>query len=140
MEENEMTMDRETHNLLEQYLDKSALEFDRVLAAGERKLHRRNWRWSAGIATACAAAAALVLWLMPTRQASKNTLTPIQIAEGIQQIMLLEIGDIQTIEATPNGSSAILTAHLKDGTSCSYIMKCDEVEGTTTLLAYNKKQ
>ena len=54
--------------------------------------------------------------------------------------MLLEIGDIQTIEATPNGSSAILTAHLKDGTSCSYIMKCDEVEGTTTLLAYNKKQ
>ena len=116
------------------------MEFDRFLAAGERKLHRRNWRWSAGIATACAAAAALVLWLMPTRQATKNILTPIQIAEGIQQIMLLEIGDIQTIEATPNGSSAILTAHLKDGTSCSYIMKCDEVEGITTLLAYNKKQ
>ena len=93
-------------------------------------------RWTAGFATACAAAVALVLWLMPTRQATESTLTPIQIAAGIQQMMLLDIGDIQTIEATPEGSHAILTAHLKDGTSCSYIMKCDEVDGTTTLLAY----
>lgn len=136
MEENEMTMDRETRNLIERYLDNSEAEFDRVLAVGERKRHRRTMRWTAGFATACAAAVALVLWLMPTRQATESTLTPIQIAAGIQQMMLLDIGDIQTIEATPEGSHAILTAHLKDGTSCSYIMKCDEVDGTTTLLAY----
>lgn len=135
MEENEMTMDKETRNLIERYLDNSETEFDRLLEAGERKRHRRNMRWTAGFATACAAAVALVLWLMPSRQA--NTLTPIQIAAGIQQMMLLDIGDIQSIEATPEGAHAILTAHLKDGTSCSYIMKCDEVEGTTTLLANN---
>ena len=132
-----MTMDRETCNLIERYLDNSEVEFDRALAVGERKLHRRNMRWAAGFATACVAAVALVLWLMPMRHATESTLTPIQIAAGIQQMMLLDIGDIQAIEATPEGSHAILTAHLKDGTSCSYIMKCDEVEGTTTLLAYN---
>ena len=131
-----MTMDRETRNLIERYLDDSEAEFDRVLAAGERKRHRRTMRWAAGFATACAAIA-LVLWLMTSRQAAESPLTPIQIAAGIQQMMLLDIGDVQSIEATPEGSHAILTAHLKDGTSCSYIMKCDEVEGTTTLLAYN---
>ena len=136
MEENEMTMDRETRNLIERYLDNSEAEFDRVLAVGERRRHRRTMRWAAGFATACAAAVALVFWLVPTRQATESTLTPLQIAAGIQQMMLLNIGDIQTIEATPEGSHAILTAHLKDGTSCSYIMKCDEVDGTTTLLAY----
>lgn len=139
MEENEMTMDRETRDLIERYLDNSEAEFDRVLAVGERKRHRRNMRRAAGFATACAAAVALVLWHKPTRQATESPLTPIQIAAGIQQMMLLDIGDIQTIEATPEGSYAILTAHLKDGTSCSYIMECDEVEGTTTLLAYKNK-
>ena len=139
MEENEMTMDRETRDLIERYLDNSEAEFDRVLAAGERKRHRRNMRRAAGFATACAAAVALVLWHKPTRQATESPLTPIQIAAGIQQMMLLDIGDIQTIEATPEGSYAILTAHLKDGTSCSYIMECAEVEGTTTLLAYKNK-
>ena len=139
MEENEMTMDRETRDLIERYLDNSEAEFDRVLAVGERKRHRRNMRRAAGFATTCAAAVALVLWHKPTRQATESPLTPIQIAAGIQQMMLLDIGDIQTIEATPEGSYAILTAHLKDGTSCSYIMECDEVEGTTTLLAYKNK-
>ena len=130
-----MTMDIETRNLIERYLDNSEAEFDRVLAVGERERHRRNMRRAAGFAT-CAAAVAFLLWLIPPRQGAESPLTPIQIAEGIQQMMLLDIGDIQSVEATPEGSYAILTAHLKDGTSCSYIMKCDEVEGTTTLLAY----
>ena len=139
MEENEMTMDIETRDLIERYLDGSEADFDRVLAVGERKRRRRNMRRAAGLASVCAAAVALVLWLIPSRQVSDNTLTPIQIAAGIQQMMLLDIGEIQSIEATPEGSYAILTAHLKDGTSCSYIMKCDEVEGTTTLLANNNQ-
>ena len=134
-----MTMDIETRDLIERYLDGSEADFDRVLAVGERKRRRRNMRRAAGLASVCAAAVALVLWLIPSRQVSDNTLTPIQIAAGIQQMMLLDIGEIQSIEATPEGSYAILTAHLKDGTSCSYIMKCDEVEGTTTLLANNNQ-
>ena len=130
MEKDEMTMDKE---LIDRYLDGAEAEFDRILAAGERK--RRIVRLAV-LGTAAAAAIALLLWLVPTRQAPESPLTPIQIAEGIQQMMLLDIGDIESIVATPTGSSAILTAHLKDGNTCSYILTCNEDEGTTSLLAY----
>ena len=133
-----MTMDTETRNkLIEQYLDDSAAEFDRILATGERKrkvIHRTAW-----LGAAVAAAVALVLWLVPAHQTPEEPLTPLQIAEGIQQMMLLDIGDIDSIVATPKGSHAILTARLKDGSTCSFILKCNDAEGTTTLLAYTNK-
>ena len=114
-------------------------EFDRIVAAAESGRRRKMARWPLWTAAA-AAAVALLLWLVPTRRGAADPLTPIQIAEGIQQMMLLDIGDIESIEAVPKDSYAILTARLKDGSTCSYIMKCDEVEGTTTLLAYNNKK
>lgn len=135
-----MTMDREKYILIDRYLGDGEAEFDRILAERERKLHRRIIRWTAGLGAACAAAVALFLWLVPSRQAVETPLTPIQIAEGIQQLMLLDIGDIESIVATPKDSYAILTARLKDGSTCSFILKCNEVEGTTTLLAYTENQ
>ena len=135
-----MTMDREQYILIDRYLGDGEAEFDRILAERERKQHRRIIRWTAGLGAACAAAVALLFWLIPTRQAAENPLTPIQIAEGIQQLMLLDIGDIESIVATPKDSYAILTARLKDGSTCSFILKCNEVEGTTTLLAYTENQ
>ena len=126
-------MDKE---LIDRYLDDAEAEFDRVLAAGERK--RRIVRWSALAGIAAAAAVALLLWLAPARPAPSSPLTPIQIAEGIQQMMLLDIGDIESIVATPGDNCAILTAHLKDGKTCSYILTCNEDEGTTSLLAYTE--
>jgi hypothetical protein len=130
-----MTMDIETRKFIDRYFDDGEADFDRVLAEAERKRHQKIIGWSA-LLGAAAAAIGLLLWLVPTRQAPESPLTPIQIAEGIQQMMLLDIGDIESIVATPNGSSAILTAHLKDGNTCSYILKCNDAEGTTTLLAY----
>ena len=130
MEKDEMTMDKE---LIDRYLGDAEAEFDRILAAGERK--RRIVRRSV-LGTAAAAVVVLLLWLVPTRPAPESPLTPVQIAEGIQQMMLLDIGDIESIVATPSGTSAILTAHLKDGKTCSYILTCNEDEGTTSLLAY----
>ena len=140
MEENEMTMDLETGNLIDRYLDQCEAEFDRILAAGERKRQRRIIRWTGVIGVACAAAVALVLWLVPTQKAPEEALTPLQIAEGIQQMMLLDIGDIDSIVATPKDSYAILTARLKDGSTCSYILKCNDAEGTATLLAYTNNK
>ena len=131
-----MTMDLETGNLIDRYLDQGEAEFDRILAAGERKRQRRIIRWTGVIGVASAAAVALVLWLVPTQKAPEEALTPLQIAEGIQQMMLLDIGDIDSIVATPKDSYAILTARLKDGSTCSYILKCNDAEGTATLLAY----
>ena len=125
------------NKLIEQYLEDSSASFDSILDRGERK---RNGRIAVLVGTALAACIALVLWLAPTHQSSNNQLTPIQIAEGIQQMMLLDIGDIESIEATPADSYAILTAHLKDGNTCSYILKCNDEEGTTTLLAYTNNR
>ena len=135
-----MTMDIEKRALIDRYLDGGEAEFDRILAEGESKRYRKMIRWSAVLGAASAAVVALVLWLVPTHKAPENPLTPIQIAEGIQQMMLLEIGDIDSIVATPKDSYAILTARLKDGSTCSYILKCNDAEGTTTLLAYTNNK
>ena len=131
-----MTMDIEKRNLIDRYLDDGEAEFDRILAEGGSQRRQKIIRWSAVLGAACAAAVALLLWLVPTRQAPEDPMTPLQIAEGIQQMMLLDIGDIDSIVATPKDSYAILTARLKDGSTCSYILKCKDAEGTTTLLAY----
>ena len=131
-----MTMDKEKGEWIDRYLADGEADFDRILAEGESKRRRMIIRWSAVAGAACAAAVALLLWLVPTRQAPENPMTPLQIAEGIQQLMLLDIGEVDSIEAIPKDSYAILTAHLKDGSTCSFILKCNEVEGTTTLLAY----
>ena len=135
-----MTMDIEKRNLIERYLDDGEAEFDRILAEGESRRRQKIIRWSAVLGAACAAAVALLLWLVPMRQAPENPMTPLQIAEGIQQMMLLDIGDIDSIVATPKDSYAILTARLKDGSTCSYILKCNDAEGTTTLLAYTNNK
>lgn len=135
-----MTMDIEKRYLIERYLDDGEAEFDRILAEGEGKRRQKVIRWSTVLWAACAAAVALLLWLVPTRQAPESPMTPVQIAEGIQQMMLLDIGDIDSIVATPKGSYAILTARLKDGSTCSYILKCNDAEGTTTLLAYTNNK
>lgn len=138
MENDEMNMNKDNRNaLIERYLDDAEAEFDRILEAGEQKRRRRTVRWSALIGIAAAAAVALLLWLTPASPSADHPLTPVQIAEGIQQMMLLDIGDIENIVVTPMDSYAILTAHLKDGTTCSYILKCNDDEGTTTLLAYS---
>ena len=136
-----MTMDKEILNKqIEQYLDSSEAEFDRILEAGESRQHSKVVRWTSVIGVAVAASIALVLWLAPANPAPGNSLTPVQIAEGIQQMMLLDIGEIDSIVATPADSYAILTARLKDGSTCSYILKCNDEEGTATLLAYTKNQ
>ena len=134
-------MDKETRNqIIEMYLDDSESEFDRIMEAAQDRQRRRTAGWTAFIFAMAAAGIAAVLWFAPLRKAPDYQLTPVQIAEGIQQMMLLDIGDIESIVATPAGSHAILTAHLKDGNTCAYILQCNGKDGSTTLLAYNDNQ
>ena len=136
-----MNMDQETRNtLIERYLNDAEAEFDRILEAGEKKRRSKIIRWTTLLGGAAAAGIALLLWLAPARPDSNSALSPVQIAEGIQQMMLLDIGEIESIVATPAGSYAILTAQLKDGNTCAYILQCDGKDGNTTLLAYNDNQ
>lgn len=129
-------MEKEIRNtLIQRYLEDAESEFDCIVQAAETR-HRTFVRRTALICAAAAAALALFFWIVPLRQAHCYELSPIQIAEGIEQMMLLDIGEIESIVATPADSYAILTAHLKDGSTCSYILRCNDKEGTTTLLAY----
>lgn len=123
-------------------LDETEAEFDRLLAAGGNGSNngngrgRRRLRWRAGIAAAAAAAIALFFFLRPAGS-KEQPISPVAIAEGIRQIMMLSPDEIETVVATPSGSKAILTAYLKDGQTFSYILTYDTDDGTTSLLAYN---
>lgn len=125
-------------------LDATDAEFDRIMAggAGARRdgrsdsrapLRGRHLRWLVGLSAAAALAA--IVWLALPSRKTEPSLPPVVIAESIRQILLLSPDDIESIEARPDGAKAILTAHLKDGTCCSYILTYDEDEETTTLLA-----
>lgn len=127
-------------------LDETEAEFDRLVAAGGNGSNngsnngngrgRRRLRWRAGIAAAAAAAIALFFFLRPAGS-KEQPISPVAIAEGIRQIMMLSPDEIETVVATPSGSKAILTAYLKDGRTFSYILTYDTDDGTTSLLAYN---
>ena len=130
-------MDIEVRNRqIERYLDDAETDFDRILTAGERNRRHRTVRRAGLLCAAVAAGVALLLWLSPVHPSSDKVLTPVQIAEGIQQMMLLDIGEIESIEAIPADSYAILTARLKNGNTCSYILRCNDVDGSAILLAY----
>lgn len=123
-------------------LDETEAEFDRLVTAGGNGSNngngrgRRRLRWRAGIAAAAAAVIAFFFFLRPAGS-KEQPISPVAIAEGIRQIMMLSPDEIETVVATPSGSKAILTAYLKDGRTFSYILTYDTDDGTTSLLAYN---
>ena len=123
----------------EKYLSDEAVEqFDRIVEEYERPLRRRRAiRWLSGIAAA--AIAAMILIIHPNSR-KEVPLSTVEIAEGIEQLMNLNPNDITSVTAIPKGSKAILSAHLKDGSNCSYIMTIEEGSGTMSLVASNKKK
>ena len=112
-----------------------------LLAGGEQEFAReavrgrgsaaRPWRWAlAGLAAA--AALALFLLLRPTAPAAP-AFTPLEIAESLNTIMGLGLGDVESATATPSGANLIVTVHLKDGTDLPFIMSRDGDTGTLSL-------
>ena len=123
----------------EKYLsDEAVAEFDRIVDEYERPLRRRRvLRWTAGIAAA--AVVALVLLVNPD-SGKRDPISPVEIAEGIDRLMNLNPDEITSITAIPQGSKAILTAQLKDGRKCSYIMTIEEGTGNLSLVAVNNEK
>jgi hypothetical protein len=106
-----------------------------LLAAGEREFaprpapRRRLLLWSCA---ATAAALALFLLLRPTAQPAP-TFTPLEIAESLNMISNLGVGDIESATAVPSGANILVTVHLKDGTDLPFIMSKDGDTGTLSL-------
>ena len=94
---------------------------------------RRMWRvvaWSA--AAVAAAALAFFLLLRPAAQESP-AFTPLEIAESLNMISNLGLGDIESATAVPSGANILVTVHLKDGTDLPFIMSKDGDTGTLSL-------
>lgn len=128
-----MEQDNRTLEELERdYLsDESAAEFDRLTTGGESR-RRRPLIW--GSMLTAAAALTLVLTIWPR---SRCEFSGIEIAEGIERILDLDSEDIDSVTAKPDGGKVILTALMKDGSSCSYIMSRDKVSFSVEITAAN---
>ena len=122
--------------LIDTYLsDQAAEEFDKIVAHEEkRKLRNRLLTLTAGLAAA--ASIALAVMFSGNTPETQEQIRTIDIAEGINMLMGLNIGDVESITAVPTGVTALLTAKMKDGSTYSYILVRDaEDKGTLSLLA-----
>ena len=122
--------------LIDTYLsDQAAEEFDKIVAHEEkRKLRNRLLTLTAGLAAA--ASIALAVMFSGNTPETQEQIRTIDIAEGINMLMGLNIGDVESITAVPTGAAALLTAKMKDGSTYSYILVRDaEDKGTLSLLA-----
>lgn len=122
--------------LINTYLSDLAVEeFDEiVMLAEKRKLRNRLLTLTAGLAAA--ASLALAVMFSGNTPARQEQIRTIDIAEGINMLMGLNIGDVESITAVPTGVTALLTAKMKDGSTYSYILVRDaEDKGTLSLLA-----
>ena len=124
--------------LEEKYLSESAVEeVDRIVQEYERPLKRRRiLRWVSGIAAAAAVALGIIL---PSKKEEETPLSPVVIAEGIGQLMDINSGEVESISAVPQGSKALVTLKLRDGSEYYYMMTYNEDAGTTSLVAINDK-
>lgn len=113
-------------DLIEQYLNENEAEFDRILAACERK--RRIVRWTA-LTGAAAAIAAVLLF---TGKPDDPAITPLEIVKSLK-ISSLNLGDVESITAVPSGADILVTVLLKDGSELPFIMSKDGGTGTLFL-------
>ena len=110
--------------------EESVSEFDRIVRKSESR-RRRPIVWGAMLA----AAASLALILTLNLRDNKCGFNGIEIAEGIQQIMNLDTDNVRSVTATPEGDRVILTALMKDGSQCSYVMRRDDGAGAVSITA-----
>jgi hypothetical protein len=90
----------------------------------------RRLLWSC--AAAVAAALALFLLLRPAAQEAP-AFTPLEVAEGLNAIAGLGLGDIESVTAVPSGANFLVTVHLKDGSDLPFIMSKDGDTGALSL-------
>jgi len=123
--------------LIDRYLSDEGVEvFDNVVSGAKRRAGRVKaicWSTAGLVAAVC-----IALFILPMSQRQDgDTITSVQIAEGIRHIIELDLGDVETISAKPMGDKAMLTATLRDGSTYTYIMTCNEDDGSTSFLACN---
>lgn len=108
-------------------------EFDAIVATAGRR--SRIMKWTFSIAAAAAIVIGLGIFFAKERTCDFNGL---EIAQGIEQIMLLNMENVESITARPKCNNVIITALMNDGSTCSYLMSKDAGTSLVSITAMNK--
>lgn len=95
------------------------------------------------IVAAAAVAAAVVCTAVIPRSLKENNdirmgMSPAAMAENMQRVLDMCGGSVTSLSAKPAGNAALVTATLADGTARTYIMTCDDGEGSASFIALNE--
>lgn len=100
-----------------------------AVAAGNRtRKSRRIARLACGFAACAAMVTGLGIFLTRRSTCEFNGL---EMAQGIEKIMSLDMENVESITAKPKGGKVIITAVLNDGSRCLYEMSREE--GTSAI-------
>lgn len=108
-------------------------EFNAIVATAGRRSHIMKWTFS--IAAAAAIVIGLGIFFAKEKTCDFNGL---EIAQGIEQIMLLNMDNVESITARPKCNNVIITALMNDGSTCSYLMSKDAGTSSVSITAMNK--
>lgn len=116
--------------------------FDILSEGKDRREKARTFSIRKAVAaiSACAAVAAIVLFLLPgtdTGTAAQEGALTGEIAAGLLKVMEIDGENITSVSAVPFGNTAIVTADMADGKSLKYIMSYDNCEGAASFIALN---
>ena len=112
--------------------DGAEREFDSIIAS--RKMRVRVVRWTYVFA-ACVAVAGGVALFFPHRPTCD--FNGLEIAQGIERIMFLDMENVESVTARPKGNNVIITALMTDGSKCSYLMSKDGGTCAVSITAMN---
>lgn len=85
--------------------DAAEREFDYIIASRKRRM--RAVRWASGFVACVAVAVGLALFFPHRRTCDFNGL---EIAQGIERIMFLDMENVESVTARPKGNNVIITA------------------------------
>lgn len=105
---------------------------ERVFEAMMALRRKRMVRWACGMAACLAVAVGLGISLSLPRPAEFNGW---EIAQGIERIMSLDMEQVECVTARPKGKKVILTAVMKDGSRCAYVMRKDGGTSSVSIAA-----
>lgn len=108
-------------------------EFDTIVSKAARR--SRIMRWTFSFAAGAAIVISLGIIFTNRRTCDFNCL---EIAQGIEQIISLNMDNVENITARPKGNDVIIRALMKDGSTCSYLMSKDTGTSAVSITAMNK--
>ena len=111
-------------------------DFERI--SKDRRPVRMILKWSS------VAAAAVILMLVclhighkPVLTDTQTAISTMQILEGMEMISKIEVSEIESVKAEPQGSTVVITVKLTDGKERSYSMTCNSDASSLSFTALN---